>query len=129
MAVRGEHPELVARVFCAPVLIARTPATPRSPARPWLRPTTPWLVAAVPRRFSSPASWRPDSTVPPAKTDDAPCRFQPPRVGFRLHANANVPEAGGARLETADALRHRLRRVSAVATRTPKSLPAQSWRQ
>src|SRR5207302_9181085 len=126
MAVRGEHSELVAREFCAPVLIARTPATPRSPTRPFHRPTTPWFVAAGPRRFSSPASWRPDPSEPSAKADDAPCRFQQPRVVFRLHANANELEARGARLETEDALRHRLRRASAVATRTPKSLPAQS---
>src|SRR6266480_7038967 len=126
MAVRGEHSEPVAREFCAPVLIARTPTTPRSPARPFHRPTTPQLVAAVPRRFSSPASWRPDPTEPSAKADDAPCRFQQPRVVFRLHANANVPEARDARLETADALRHRLRRVSVVATRIPKSSLARS---
>src|SRR2546421_4299709 len=126
MAVRGEHPELVAREFCAPVLIARTPATPRSPALPFHRPTTPQLVAAVPRRFSSPASWRPDPSEPSAKADDAPCRFQQPRVGSRIHANANELEAGGARLETVDALRRRFHPVSVSATRTRKSSPAQS---
>src|SRR6267378_2411590 len=116
MAVRGEHSELVARELCAPVLIARTPATPRSPTRPFHRPTTPQLVAAVPRRFSSPASWRLDPTEPSVKADDAPCRFPQPRVVFRLHANANELEARGARLETEGALRHRRRRVSVVAT-------------